>query len=44
MKLKRFVAADTRSAMKQIKETLGADAVILSSHHIEGGGGSRCCN
>ncbi|MCW8410304.1 flagellar biosynthesis protein FlhF [Legionella sp. PATHC035] len=37
MKLKRFVAADTRSAMKQIKETLGADAVILSSHHIEGG-------
>ncbi|HHF7366618.1 TPA: flagellar biosynthesis protein FlhF [Legionella bozemanae] len=37
MKLKRFVAADTRSAMKQIKETLGADAVILSSHHIDGG-------
>ncbi|AWN74014.1 flagellar biosynthesis protein FlhF [Legionella anisa] len=37
MKLKRFVATDTRSAMKQIKETLGADAVILSSHHIDGG-------
>ncbi|CAM3112034.1 flagellar GTP-binding protein FlhF [Legionella steigerwaltii] len=37
MKLKRFVAADTRSAMKQIKETLGADAVILSSHHVDGG-------
>ncbi|QLZ68706.1 flagellar biosynthesis protein FlhF [Legionella sp. PC1000] len=37
MKLKRFVATDTRSAMKQIKEILGADAVILSSHHIDGG-------
>ncbi|KTD41622.1 flagellar biosynthesis protein FlhF [Legionella parisiensis] len=37
MKLKRFVATDTRSAMKQIKETLGADAVILSSHHVDGG-------
>ncbi|QMT59967.1 flagellar biosynthesis protein FlhF [Legionella sp. PC997] len=37
MKLKRFVAADTRSAMKQIKETLGADAVILSSHHVDAG-------
>ena len=37
MKLKRFVAADTRSAMKQIKQTLGADAVILSSHRIDDG-------
>ncbi|CAM3031128.1 flagellar biosynthesis protein FlhF [Legionella worsleiensis] len=37
MKLKRFVAADTRSAMQQIKTTFGPDAVILSSHHVEGG-------
>jgi flagellar biosynthesis protein FlhF len=37
MKLKRFVAADTRSAMQQIKATFGPDAVILSSHHVEGG-------
>lgn len=37
MKLKRFVAADTRTAMQQIKATLGPDAVILSSHQVEGG-------
>ena len=37
MKLKRFVAADTRSAMQQIKATFGPDAVILSSHRVEGG-------
>ncbi len=37
MKLKRFVASDTRSAMQQIKAAFGPDAVILSSHHIEGG-------
>ena len=37
MKLKRFVAADTRSAMQQIKATFGDEAVILSSHHVEGG-------
>ncbi|MBL7479032.1 flagellar biosynthesis protein FlhF [Legionella bononiensis] len=37
MKLKRFVAADTRTAMQQIKATFGPDAVILSSHHVEGG-------
>lgn len=37
MKLKRFVAADTRSAMQQIKADFGPDAVILSSHRVEGG-------
>ena len=37
MKLKRFVAVDTRSAMQQIKATFGPDAVILSSHRVEGG-------
>jgi flagellar biosynthesis protein FlhF len=37
MKLKRFVAADTRSAMQQIKATFGPDAVILSSHNVDGG-------
>lgn len=37
MKLKRFIAADTRAAMQQIKATFGPDAVILSSHHVEGG-------
>ncbi|MCC5792960.1 MAG: flagellar biosynthesis protein FlhF [Legionellaceae bacterium] len=37
MKLKRFIAADTRSAMQQIKATFGPDAVILSSAKVEGG-------
>lgn len=37
MKLKRFVAPDTRSAMQQIKAAFGPDAVILSSHHVDGG-------
>lgn len=37
MKLKRFVAADTRSAMQQIKATFGPDAVILSSNRVDGG-------
>ncbi|KTC85752.1 flagellar biosynthesis protein FlhF [Legionella drozanskii] len=37
MKLKRFVAPDTRSAMQQIKATFGPDAVILSSSRVEGG-------
>jgi flagellar biosynthesis protein FlhF len=37
MKLKRFVAADTRSVMQQIKAAFGPDAVILSSHQVAGG-------
>lgn len=37
MKLKRFVAADTRGAMQQIKATFGPDAVILSSHNVAEG-------
>lgn len=37
MKLKRFVAVDTRSAMQQIKATFGPEAVILSSHKVDGG-------
>lgn len=37
MQLKRFVAADTRSAMQQIKTAFGPDAVILSSHRVDGG-------
>jgi len=37
MKLKRFVAADTRQAMQQIKATFGPDAVILSSHRVDEG-------
>ncbi|CEK11275.1 flagellar biosynthesis protein FlhF [Legionella hackeliae] len=37
MKLKRFVAPDTRSAMQQIKATFGPDAVILSSSRVDNG-------
>lgn len=37
MKLKRFVAADTRTAMQQIKAAFGSEAVILSSSEVEGG-------
>ncbi|MDI9817637.1 MULTISPECIES: flagellar biosynthesis protein FlhF [unclassified Legionella] len=37
MKLKRFVAPDTRSAMQQIKAAFGPDAVILSSSRVDNG-------
>src|SRR5690606_3835890 len=37
MKLKRFIAADSRSAMQQVKATFGSDAVILSSSKVDGG-------
>ena len=37
MNLKKFVAIDAREALKQVKETLGDDAVILSNRTIPGG-------
>ncbi len=37
MKLKRFVAADMRTALAKIKEELGAEAVIMSNKRIENG-------
>lgn len=37
MKLKRFTAPDTRTAMQQIKKTFGPDAVILSSSEVANG-------
>jgi flagellar biosynthesis protein FlhF len=37
MKIRRFFAADMRQALRQIKETLGSDAVILSNKSVEGG-------
>jgi len=37
MKIKRFFAADMRQALRQVKEVLGADAVILSNKSVEGG-------
>ncbi|MCR5536575.1 MAG: flagellar biosynthesis protein FlhF [Succinivibrio sp.] len=37
MKLKRFVASDMREALSQIKNELGADAVIMSNKRVAGG-------
>lgn len=37
MQVKRFFAADMRQAMNRVKEELGADAAILSTHRLAGG-------
>ena len=37
MKIKRFFAPDIRQALRQVKATLGADAVILSNKKVDGG-------
>ncbi len=37
MKIKRFYAADIRQALRQVREELGADAVILSNKPVGGG-------
>ncbi|MFL1406242.1 flagellar biosynthesis protein FlhF [Marinobacter sp. M1N3S26] len=37
MKVKRFFAATMSTALKQVRESMGDDAVILSSRRIDGG-------
>lgn len=37
MKIRRFIAADVREAMRQVREALGPDAVILETQRVEGG-------
>ena len=37
MKIKRFFAPDMRTAIRQVSEEQGPDAVILSSRKVEGG-------
>ncbi len=37
MKIRRFVAGDIREAMRQVREALGPDAVILETQRVEGG-------
>ena len=37
MKIKRYFAPDVRQAMRQIREELGDDAVILSNKRVNGG-------
>lgn len=38
MKIKRFLANDMRTALAQVKEELGPDAVIMSNKKVAGGG------
>src|SRR3989339_332499 len=40
MRIKRFEASDTYSAMAMVKEELGEDAVILSTRNLPGKSGS----
>lgn len=37
MKIKRFFANDIRQALRQVRDSLGPDAVILSNKPVEGG-------
>jgi len=37
VKIKRFLAKDMRTALAQVKETLGSDAVIMSNKKVTGG-------
>ena len=37
MNLKRFFAKDMRTAIAEIKEQLGPDAIIMSSKKVSGG-------
>jgi flagellar biosynthesis protein FlhF len=37
MKIKRFQAADVRQAIKEVRDVLGPDAVILSNNRVNGG-------
>jgi flagellar biosynthesis protein FlhF len=37
MKIRRFVASDIREAMRQVREALGPDAVILETQRVDGG-------
>ncbi|WP_417349972.1 flagellar biosynthesis protein FlhF [Ferrimonas sp.] len=37
MKIKRFFAKDIRTALAEVKETLGTDAVIMSNKKVNGG-------
>ena len=35
--IKKFHAATTRDALRQVRDALGADAIILSNRQVEGG-------
>ncbi|MCZ6557948.1 MAG: flagellar biosynthesis protein FlhF [SAR324 cluster bacterium] len=40
MQIKRYRAADMHEALSKVKKDMGADAVILSTRHVRGGGGT----
>ena len=37
MKMKRYFAADSRQALRELREDQGPDAVILSNRRVDGG-------
>ena len=37
MRIQRFLAKDSRQAMREVREAMGGDAVILSSQRVDGG-------
>lgn len=37
MKIRRFIASDMREAMRQVRDAMGPDAVILETQRVEGG-------
>lgn len=37
MNIRRFVAENSRAALRQVKDTLGGDAIILANRSIDGG-------
>ena len=39
MQIKRYRGADMAEALQKVKQELGADAIILSTRHVRGGGG-----
>ena len=40
MQIKRFRGADMNDALQQVKKSMGNDAIILSTRHVRGGGGT----
>jgi flagellar biosynthesis protein FlhF len=37
MNIRRFVAENSRAALRQVRDTLGGDAIILANRSIDGG-------
>ena len=37
MNVRRFVAENSRAALRQVRETLGGDAIILANRSVDGG-------